>query len=211
MKIKNSSAITLAALAALFCGCFEYEEELSLQANGTGTLRVFYRTHEDTEVNGDGYTLPKERDDIKREIEEKYTSDKVTLREFRVEESGGWQEVDFTVSFDKAVDLNSIRHFTNNKIEITEKSRGRYRFFRTMEIDSNWDEDEEASFLEKMAVAFLENAVLDKVKFRFTVNSQGEIEGHNADWLRDKKTAVWRFTLTDLVKKSKIDMYFESR
>ena len=211
MKQKMYIVAFLIILVLLVTGCFEYEEELVIRPNLSGTVNIHYRQKEGSNVESDKFTLPTENAEIRREVEEKYTSDKVVLDEFNVEQTGEWQDVDFTLKFNKVLDLNTIKQFADNKFEIDDKGRGRIKFLRSIEINSDWNEDEDTSILERLALTFIENALLDNVKFRFTVTMPRKIEKHNADWIRDEDIAVWRFTLTDLVKKSKIDMYLDCR
>jgi len=192
-------------------GCFEYEEELVLKDNLSGTLHVHYVTREGSEIEVDDYSLPTKEDEIRREIEEKYTSDKVKLDKFKVGEKGDWQYVDFTVKFNEVLDLNDLEQLGNSRIEIKEQGNGKFEFVRTLKIDSDWEENEEESVLAKMALSLVENAILDKVKFRFTVTTPKKINKNNADWVRNDNQAVWRFRLTDLVKKSRIDMHLDCR
>jgi hypothetical protein len=210
--IRRYLTLTVLTVVPLIVGgCLDYEEELTLKANGSGELYVHYVTREGTNIESDDYDFPSEPDEVRQEVERKYTSDKVKLKEFDVEQKGDWRHVSFAVKFENLLDLNDLEQFADSQFELKDHGRGRFDLCRTVNVDSDWKEEEDESTLGRLAKTFLEDAFMDKVKFRFTVKTPRDIRDNNADWIRDKREAVWRFRLTDLVKKGHIDMFLECR
>ena len=191
-------------------GCFEYEEKLTLNKNGSGNLHVHYKTREGVNIEDENNRFPSEPEEIRDEVEEKYTSKNVKLIDFEIEDYENWRHVDFTVKFKQVTDLNDLKQFTDSKIRIKKHGSGKFEFRRTLEVEGDYDDDDDDdSFLEKLARTALTDGLLNKIKFKFVVIAPRQIHKNNAHWVRDNKEALWRYTLTDLIKENRVNMTFE--
>ena len=181
----------------LITGCFEYEEELVLNRDGSGTLLVHYSKYKDVDINNDSFDLPDEEDEIRQEIEEKWTSGNVELIGLEIREAEKSQEVTFTLEFDDIRDLNDVEQFAESEINFEPGRSCSYQ--RVITTDSDYDLDDDSTF-EEILGSIIEETILDKIKFRFEIQMPYKIDDNNANWVRDEQNAVWRFTATDLVK-----------
>lgn len=196
--IRNASVLIAATCMAFFiAGCFEYEEELVLNKDGSGTLKVHYSKMNDVDVSNDEFNLPDDKDDIRDEIEKKWTSKKVKLVDFNIRDRDKSKEVDFTLKFKDVMDLNEVEQFAESEIEFKPGRHCRYQ--RVITTESDWDIKNGSTF-EQVLGSIIEETILEKIKFRFEVKMPCNIVHSNTDWIRDERNAVWRFTATDLVQ-----------
>jgi hypothetical protein len=181
----------------LVAGCFEYEEELVLNKDGSGTLMVHYSKLKDADVQNENLHLPDNEAEIRDEIEKKWTSKKVSLMDLNIRDREKSQDVTFTLKFRDVRDLNDLEQFADSNIEFKPGRHCRYQ--RVITSDSEWDGNSNSTF-EQVLTSIIEETILDKIKFRFEIKMPNKIANHNADWIRDERNAIWRFTASDLVK-----------
>ena len=203
-------SIPLSLAAALFVsGCFEYEERLVLNHDGSGKMEVHYFTGKDVNIDSDFGKLPKEKEDIRSEVERNYTSNKVKLTHFEVKDRDENRHVYFTVSFQDVLDLNELKQFGDSRVEVDRRNDG-VAYRRTLSVDGDWDDDRDDSFLGKLVKAIVAEALLEKIKFRFEVEMPDSISKSNAQWVRNERVAVWRYRLWDLVHERRVEMRAET-
>jgi len=195
--VRKVSTLLSISLIFFIVGCFEYDEELVLNRDGSGTLLVHYTKMKDMDINDDNFNLPDDEDEIRSEIEKKWTSNKVTLVSFKVRDKEESQDVTFALKFKDVEDLNEVKQFADSEIEFHRGKKCRYQ--RIISTDSDWDLDEGSTF-EKVLGSIIEETLLEKIKFRFEVKMPRTIDKSNAKWVRDEQNAVWRFTATDLIQ-----------
>ena len=103
-------------LTLTMAGCFEFEERIYLNKDDSGTMEVEYWTLDDVNIQNDSFDFPQKEADIRKEVEEKYTSDRVKLKEFNVKYDDNSRLVRFKVAFDNVLDLNGVPQFHKNRI-----------------------------------------------------------------------------------------------
>ncbi len=210
MRTKSIYAMTLLFITAMISGCFEFEERIHLNGDNSGSMEIEYWTLKDVHVDDDSFDLPEKEEDIRKEVEEKYTSDKVTLKEFHVKYDERSRQVRFKVAFDNVLDLNGIDQFHKNRIEFNRSGKS-IRFFRSIDLDDldiN-EENDTDNFIGRIVMNLLEEG-FSKVKFRFEVESPFAIKTSNADFTPGDKRAVWKFRLSDVMYDRKVDMNFQT-
>jgi len=151
---KCSLTVVLLAVFSLLTGCFEFEERIVINRNGSGTLEVEYWTLEDVDIHDDNFEFPKKENDIRHEIKKKYTSRHVKLVDLDVNQRENSRTVYFKVRFDDVMNLNEIRHFQENEFSFR-KSGDKFEFSRVVFMNNNVEKkkDEPEGVLEDFIVS----------------------------------------------------------
>jgi len=207
MKIKKSfTFVILSLMVLMICGCFEFEERLIVNKDGSGTLEIEYWTWKDVNINDDSISLPKEKESIRKEIEEKYLSEKIKLLNLKVQEKDKTRHVRFKLSFTNILDLNEVPQFQKNKIQF-KKSGNNISFIRTVFIKENEEDEKEEpeNVFEKLILSMVEEG-LSNIKFRFELSTPYKIAETNADWAPGDNRAVWKYRLSDVMYKKEVKM-----
>ena len=183
-------------IALVVGGCFEYEEEMVLNRDGSGSLTVHISKLKDVKID-DNYDWPEDEEEIHDRITEKWTSKHVKLVNFRARDREKTQDVDFTLKFDNVLDLNNVDQFMDSQIDFKPGADFYYRRIISTDSDDSYDEDENSTFGKIIKSIVVE--ALDNLKFRYEIKMPKDITDNNADWVRNKRNAIWRFTAADLV------------
>lgn len=211
LLFKKPVALFLLTSLIFVSGCFEYEERITLKKDGSGSLEVEYWTLSDLHFDDDSLKLPSDEKDLRKEIEEKYTSDKVKLKDFDSNKEDKSHHVRFKVVFDNLLDLNEIPQFHENKIQF-ERSGKKFKFCRKIMMkDLNMDEDEGPSNLLEHFIVNLVEEGLSNIKFRFEIETPYDINESNATFTPGDNRAVWKFRLSDVMYQKEVDLTFETR
>ena len=192
--------------ALVLNGCFDYQERIVLNKDASGTMDVDYWTMNDVNLENDGYSFPSKEDDIRREVENKYTSDRVKLLDFKVTDEKDSRHVQFKVAFDHVLDLNDVEQFQKNRIKFTEIA-GKITFERSVFLnDGDSDsEDEPDNWFGKLVLGVVKQG-LSNIRFRFEVDTPYAIDATNADSKPGKNSAVWKYRLSDVMGQGDIKM-----
>lgn len=193
----------------IITGCLNYEERIILNKDGSGEMEVHYYAERNVKINDYGF-LSEDEEEIRREVERKYTSSRVKLTHFDIRDKNSKRHVYFTVNFKNVEDLNDLDLFADSRIKMEKKGR-RLSLQRYLEISKDDDWDESDSFIEEAIKSTVEDMVLDKIKFRFEWIMPGKIEKSNADYEHGSNRAVWRFRLSDVMGRETVEMYARSR
>lgn len=198
--------ILIISLGLFLTGCFKFEERIILKKDGSGMMEVEYWTLKDVNINDDNFNFPKEDKEIRKEIEKKYTSEKVKLTEFHVKEKSKSHYVRFKVTFNNIIDLNEVPQFQENHIQF-KKSGKKYQFKRTIYLqDNKCDKSDEAENIFESLIIHLVEEGLSKIKFRFELEMPFKIDETNATWTPDDKRAIWKYDLSEAMYKNEIEM-----
>ncbi len=212
MNIRRYASLGLIAITALFIvGCFEFEERLVLKKDGSGTLEVEYWTMDDVNLDVEDYRFPDKEADIREEVENKYTSDRVKLEDFKVRYQDKSRHVRFKIAFKDFEDLNDLRQFQENEIEIKRQGK-KFEFHRTVYIndgDSDLSNEPDNAF-EAFVVGIVKEG-LSNIKFRFEVEMPYDIVASNADWTPGERRAVWKYRLSDVISKGEVNMKLKTK
>lgn len=199
--------ITIIMIPLFVAGCFEYEERLVMQSDGSGSLEIEYWTIDGNDLTFDEHRIPKDEADIRKDVEERYTSKHVRLVDFAVRTHDNTRHVSFKVKFDDIDDLNDIRQFHDNEIKVVRSGR-ELEFRRTVFVDNDGDHSlnkDPDNILEAFILGLVRDG-LSQIKFRFEVEVPGDIIETNADWTPGKHRAVWKYRLSDVIDRDEVEM-----
>lgn len=206
----------LLIILVMISGCFEYEEVLVLNKDSSGTMEVDLWFNKDVNIEDEDFRLSQEKEEMESDIREKYTSDKVKLIAYEMNEKGDRKHVNFKVAFNHVLDLNELKQFSENDIAFR-KVNGRMNFDRTLylnhddtsddeDVEEKEDEDEDPSnLLERMVLALVDEFLQD-IKFRFEVITPSKIKETNSEFTTGKKRATWSYRLSDIIKDKKVTL-----
>ncbi|MBN1154057.1 hypothetical protein JXB12_03970 [candidate division KSB1 bacterium] len=203
---KNYVIAILLTIVLVISGCFEYQERLVLKQDASGTMEVDMWFNKDLNIEDDNYNLSQEKDEMEREIREKYTSEKVKLIKYDMVEQDDKKHVNFQIAFPHILDLNEIKQFNKNKITYQKDDSRieyqRYIYFGDHEEDGD-SEEVPLNFLSRFVFAMLEE-FLQNIKFQFELETPQEIKESDADLKPSKNKAVWTFRLSQVMYDNKI-------
>jgi len=128
--MKRAMLILVPAILLLIAGCIDYEETLTLNADGSGTLKIHYGIEKammaQLDSMGQGFESEEESSEsedrevwTKGEIEEALagTDGSVKLLSYSESEDEQWKNVDMEFSFENLADFQSIA----TQLELTEE------------------------------------------------------------------------------------------
>jgi len=214
MKLNKNVVLFVLVMSMLFiCGCFEYEDIMTIHKDNTGTLAVHYCTLKDSDMDWKGMRFPKEKNAILDEIRNNYTSPNVKLVRFQLKEKEKYRHVYFTVKFEHVTDLNDIRHFADSRISFIQTDPNRILFKRIIHFDDEEDDDDDAdeSAFGQAILEILETSIFDNIKFRFELNLPEKVDETNANWVRAGNQMVWKYTVSDFIKDKNIVMIAQTQ
>ncbi|NOZ56002.1 MAG: hypothetical protein GXO73_04325 [Calditrichaeota bacterium] len=192
-------------LAALLAGCVDYRQRIVLQPDGSGTVEVRLDAPKDVnwEMNS-GLRLPKgDEEEICAEIEKRYSRPHVRVESCEVRVVDNRRKTRFTLSFDNLEDLSGLDLMTG-KCTFQLRRNGGLEVRRVIDLDDSSDWESDDTGFAKWVKERLDEDVFSKIHFRFEIVFPERVEETNADWVRGKKVAVWRYTLADLVGRGKV-------
>ena len=206
MNLTRINCLCLLLCSVLFLsGCFDYQERITLNKDASGTMEVDYWTMDNMNIDNDGYHFPDKADDIHKEVERKYTSDKVKLQEFKVTQEKDSRHVQFKVAFDHVLDLNDVEQFQKNRIRFRQTG-GNISFERSIYLNNgNSNSDEPDNLFGRLVLGLVKQG-LSNIKFRFEVDAPYRIDESNADSRPGGNKAVWSYSLSDVMDKSDVEM-----
>lgn len=192
--------------ALVLNGCFDYQERIVLNKDASGTMEVDYWKMDNVNIDNDGYRFPDKTENIREEVESKYTSDKIKLTEFKTNEEKDSRHVHFKIAFNNILDLNDVEQFQKNRIKFT-KSGDNISFERSIFLNNgNADnKDKPDGLFGKLVLGFVKQG-LSNISFQFEIDTPYQIEETNADSRPGKDRAIWKFRLSDVLDQDDIKM-----
>ena len=212
--MKKGLTILLVLSILLIFNCIEYNEKIIINNDGSGEILISYSGPRDSDVDSDESKyifLKGDEYEVRRDIEEHYTSRRVKLKDFYYETRGINKYVEFALTFDEISDLEDVKNFRDNKVNYGKDRDGEYYFERNFPIDGDRDFNVSDNAFEKFIKDAVRDGILDKIKFRFECRLPYEIRISNSDYVRGSKTAKWRFTLGDIIDKKEFTMWCKLR
>jgi hypothetical protein len=192
----------LLVLAVLIAGCINYEENIELNADGSGKMLMHYsipqQLHAMMELGQDTQQDKKDEMPFKfkeAEIRTDMAAPGVTVDKVESKAEGDQQHYYVHVSFKKLTDLNQTKSFEKMKFQWIEEDK-KVRFQQTLEGDKKQSEDNPMG--DQMASAMLGNA-----KFTFKVKLPGKAlpsPDTNGTIQEDGKTVLWSYPLLEASK-----------
>lgn len=200
----------ISMLAVLFIiGCIEYEEKITVKADGSGTMTVHYMIRESMLQLAQDDGMPLTFD--KNEIEQELKSDKVTVENVESYTEDEKRHIVTTLRFKDINDLPNKWVFRDREMSFT--SEGDFYIFRSVfsmgkEKGENKAAGAEQSPQEELG-AFGEQfteALFGEYTFTFSVEMPGEIIEADPDATIEQNVVIWEFSLARLSDMQKIEM-----
>lgn len=187
-------------------GCFDYQERIVLNKDASGTMAVDYWMMNDVHINNGEYSFPGKKDNIRQEVERKYTSDKIKLTEFKVSDEKDTWHVHFKLAFDNILDLNDVEQFQKNKIKFTQSGKN-ISYERSIYLNGGNEagQKQPEGLFGKLVLGLVKDG-LSNIQFRFEVVTPYRIDQSNAGSRPGENRAVWKFRLSDVMDQQDFDM-----
>jgi hypothetical protein len=208
------SKLFLVILCVVFiAGCINYEENVKLNADGSGTVVMHYsiaqqlfammQMGESTAEKGKEDEMPFKFSEA--EIRSDMNAPGVTVEKVESKAEGDQQHFYVTAKFNKLTDLNQTGAFKKMKFEWNETDKN-VTFRHVLEGDKK--QKEEANPMgDQMASAMMGNA---KFKFQVTLPNQAlPAPDTNGTIQEDGKTVVWEWPLLEASKGQTMVASFE--
>ena len=211
--MKRLKLFSIFLFVALFAGCINYEENITLNSDGSGTMVMHYsiaqqlyammQMSQGTEQEGQKEDeMPFKFTD--KEIREDMNAPGVTVEKVEQKAEGDQQHFYVHIKFNKLTDLNQTKPFQKMKFEWDET--GDNVTFRQV-LESDKKQTEENPMGDQMASAMLGNA---KFKFSVTLPSKAlPAPDTNGTIQQDGKTVVWEWPLLEASKGQTMVAKFE--
>jgi hypothetical protein len=220
------------AMGLLLTGCFQFDQEMTLNADGSGNMKVHYACSEQTlgqiemlaqmgkqQGGADGGTVTVTSNGPsfkKEEIEKEFESVKasgITLRQAAVESKDGWRHVDLLLDFKDLASLRKLELFKDSKMTLTRDAAGNYVISDQLDVDpSGTDESHERDASEKqMMTAMMQGfraAVTIHVPGKVLESTAHEQQGQTVRWVYDLAKDPNVF---DKAEKEKMRLVFEGK
>ncbi len=199
MKRRNRplALVGLFFTLVFFTGCFQYSQKITLRSDGSGSLSISYSVPKGKLLELNDPRFPTQPFEIREVIRKNYTSEVVHLDTLFVDSRSDLVRVYARFSFRHLQDLNRLPRFRNEeyKFSLHEKDAVFNQIIHLSQRD--WIE---ASTLYETGIKLAFRSELSrKIKLRFAVEMPFPIDSTNALYQTGKRTAVWRFRLSDLL------------
>lgn len=202
-NMKSLKKLVLVSLCLLIASCIEYEENIKLNADGSGTMSIAYSMDESlVNMMGASDTSDNPFKFDKEEVKKELQSDNVTVDSVTDFTKDGKKGIHVHLSFK---DINKIPQqgmFKDRKFQLSEENG--ILVYHTTLVGKNGKDttaSEENSSNDEMA-----NAMFGNYKFKFSVEMPGDVKEVSKDGKIKGKIAKWEVPFTALNKKD-IEMY----
>lgn len=177
-------AAVLILLPLLIAGCINYEQNTTLNEDGSGSMEIHYWISESVLSWFNSGALTFHEDSIRAQ----YASDGITVEDVRVEsrESDSTRHVHVSLQFDDITKLSRSQGFKDMEMKWMREGDV-YRFVQTLPATST-----------------SEDGMLDEFTFTYRYDFPGDIRESNAD-SSDGSNAVWVFKLSELDSARKME------
>jgi len=194
MRSKMLGLAAFAVALVVVAGCINYDQELTLDPDGSGTVKVRYdRTGGSTgEEEGEGSLdmsgAPK-LSFTEEEITAEYEGSAVTVRDIVIGETdAGVPEATYYIDFDNVTDLNGYGIFALEGDKLKQ----------TFSLDAAGDTQVFKQLVQlKMDVE--DPSQLSDYKFTYLLNAPGEVDETKTNGTVTENTVKWEYSLDKLV------------
>ncbi len=196
--VKSQQLLRLFWILSLFIfyiGCFEYDEQIVINPDGSGNLMIHYQTERDMKFQT--LYFPTDKYDIEYNINNNYTTAGIELRTHDILQKNDRTHVYMDFTFDRLTALNNAPRFQNEEFQVaqTEQSITLQRFIYLDESKI----DRSRILFKSGFKAIFNREILAEIRFRFQWIVPGEIVDTNANLLGDHNRAIWIITLADIL------------
>jgi len=200
----------LIIISLLILNCLEYNERITINEDGSGTIRISYSGPSNSQINDNGNKyifLKGDKFDIEENVRMNYTSRNVKMVDFFYQKDGFNKYVYFTIKFENINDLLDVDNFRRNRVYFTKDKDGNYYFEKILDINGDSDFFHYENAFEKFVKDAVKDNALDKIEFNFECRLPYEIRVSNSDYIRSGNVAKWRFTMGDVIDKNEVVMW----
>jgi len=189
MKLRLALVGLAVAAALIVAGCINYDQEMTLNADDSGTVKVHYTSDDPTGTSGAPVLSFTEE-----AITAEYADSKVTVRDIAVvvpaEGEEGSHEATYHLDFENVADLNGFGIFAI-KDKMTQT-------FAIVEGDGT------ATFTQtaNLTMEVEDTSQLTDYKFTYSLVCPGNVTETNGTLGADGKTVTWEYPLPDLINKT---------
>jgi hypothetical protein len=199
MKRKLIIGATLAAVIVLAAGCINYDQELIINEDGSGTVTIHYTSDDPTgEMGAPVLSFTKE------EIETEYAGSGVRVRNIDVfvpnENEEGSSEASYYLDYADITDMNGYgvfavkdaATFEDKIIQVfsLDETGGATTFSQTCTLNMNVED----------------TTGLEDYAFTYSLTCPDAVTMTNGNVKSDGRTVTWRYTLPELIE-SPVKMY----
>ena len=205
----NNPLYLFLILLLFFCcvGCFEYDEQIMMNPDGSGELVIHYQTERDMKFQT--LYFPTDIYDIEYNIKNNYAIEGVELRTHDILQKQDRTHVYMDFSFNRLATLNAAPRFQNEEFQTSQNEQG-ITLQRFIYLDESKMDRSRILFKSGMKTLF-NREILSEIRFRFQWIVPGEIVESNANFLGDRNRAVWTVTLTDILANRSTRFYLVYR
>jgi hypothetical protein len=190
-KLKVLSGLAVAAVLA--AGCINYDQELVLKEDGSGTVGIHYESHDPT---GE-YGAPR-LSFTEKEIEDEYLGPGIKVRDIEVvvpaEEESALSEATYYIDFENVTDLNGRGVFAVK--DVTTAGDKMTQVFSLVETAETTTFTQTCSL--NMDVE--DTSELADYEFTYALTCPDEVTMTNGKVRLDGRTVVWAFPLPELLE-----------
>lgn len=205
LHARSSSGLVLLLPLVLLAGCLDYSEELTLNKDGSGRVKLDFTVDmtymgEVSRALGEEPSAEEMRGPTREEIMEGLTLEGITVSELEVQERGTKTRVKMTVDFVSLEALSRVEGFGDDrKIEFFDEGDGKVRVVYTFdttdlipieEVGEAGEGQEEDPVEKKIREVTLR--ARDAVRFRAKVTLPGPLARSNGRPVRDEPaSSMW--------------------
>lgn len=193
MKRRLLLFTVLVAAAVLGAGCINYDQEMIIKEDGSGTIGVHYESYDPT---GE-YGAPR-LSFTEKEIKDEYLSPGIKVRDIELvvttEEEGGPSEATYYIDFEDIGDLNGRGVFAAKDVTTAAD--------RMTQVFSLVETAETTTFTQTCLLNMdVEDASeLTDYEFTYALTCPDEVTMTNGKVRLDGRTVVWTFPLPELLE-----------
>ena len=195
--IKKIVLLTLILFVVLFqLGCFEYDEQIVMNSNGSGKLFIHYQTEK--EMKFQNLYFPIDKYEVDYNLKNNYDAAGITNKTHDIIQKNKNTHVYMDFNFENLNNFASASRFQNEEFSMSEND-GKITLQRFLFFDKN--KLDRSKLLFKSGIkSFFNQGILDEIYFRFQWIVPGEIIESNATLLGDINRAIWTTTLAEILE-----------
>lgn len=191
MKSTRNIFTTILFLSALFfVGCLSYQQEVSLNPDGSGTMKIHYwmQISDPVKLSTLGQIGLFNEDSIKSQFSSEYTSIQNIIVYSDTTDSSSHAVIEFSFTFIE--DLNKIKPFSEAQFVMRDGAAGQKIF---------------SQFITPITTGFGIDGTSFNVEYIYHL--PGEIITHNATSVK-KKLLIWKYNLSEIGKGKTISVTY---
>lgn len=180
----------------LITGCFDYDEEIIMNPDGSGKLFIHYQAERDMKF--ETLYFPTDVYDIEYNIKQNYEVTGLESQPHKILQKEDQTHVYMGFNFNNLSALGTAPRFQNEEFNLSEKDQ-LITLQRFLYLDER-NLDKTKLLLKSGFKNIFNSGILKEIRFRFQWVVPGEIIDSNATLLGDKNRAIWTVTLAEILK-----------